>query len=57
LASGPATCSARNDRLPATYRRPGSRQPLSWSLFSDRKVPLNKVETDLTNQGIFTLSA
>ena len=30
---------------------------VSWSLFSDRKVPLNKVETDLTNQGIFTLSA
>ena len=30
---------------------------MSWSLFSDRKVPLNKVETDLTNQGIFTLSA
>ena len=30
---------------------------LSWSRFSDRKVPLNKVETDLLNQGIFTLSA
>jgi hypothetical protein len=30
---------------------------VSWFRFSDRKVPLNKVETDLTNQGIFTLSA
>ncbi len=27
LASGPATCSARNDRLLATYRRPRSGQP------------------------------
>ncbi len=32
-------------------------EEVSWSRFSDRKVPLNKVETDLTNQGIFTLSA
>ena len=30
---------------------------LSWSHYSDRKAPLNKVETDLLNQGIFTLSA
>jgi hypothetical protein len=30
---------------------------ISWSRFSDRKAPLNKVETDLLNQGIFTLSA
>jgi transposase len=30
---------------------------LSWFRFSDRKVPLNKVKTDLLNQGIFTLSA
>jgi hypothetical protein len=28
-----------------------------WSRFSDRKVPLNKVETDLVTQGIFTLSS
>jgi hypothetical protein len=28
-----------------------------WSRFSDRKVPLNKVELDLVNQGIITLSA
>jgi hypothetical protein len=30
---------------------------LNWSRFSDRKVPLNKVETDLLNQEIFTLSS
>ncbi len=30
---------------------------LSWSRFSDRKAPLNKVETDLLDQGTFTLSA
>ena len=30
---------------------------VSWSRFSDRKVPLNKVELDLVTQGIFLLSS
>jgi RHS repeat-associated protein len=30
---------------------------MSWSLFSDRKAPLNKVEINLINQGTFTLSS
>ena len=32
-------------------------ESLSWSRFSDRKVPLNKVETNLINQAILMLSA
>jgi putative transposase len=30
---------------------------INWSRFSDRKVPLNKVELDLVTQGILTLSS